>query len=77
MNSDLSMLALLSQDGELKNASLTYQALPKFMVPRQRGLTRTAAVGESILYRPRRLLGGGAAGRKFVAMAAIKGQGLK
>lgn len=58
-----------SQDG---GGSLAYQASPKFMAPRQRGLTRTAAVGESILYRARRLLGGGAAGTGLV-MAAIRG----
>lgn len=51
---------------------MAYQASPKFMAPRQRGLTRTAAVGESILYRARRLLGGGAAGTGLV-MAAIRG----
>lgn len=55
------------------SGSLTYQALPKFMAPRQRGLTRTAAVGESILYRARRLLGGGAAGAGLV-MTAIGGR---
>ena len=52
--------------------SLTYQALPKFMAPRQRGLTRTAAVGERILYRARRLLGGGAAGTGL-AIAVMRG----
>lgn len=44
------------------------------MVPRHRGLTRTAAVGESILYRARGVLGGAAAGRGLVAMVAIEGQ---
>jgi hypothetical protein len=41
----------------------TYQALPKFMAPRHRGLTLTAPVGESIRYRPKGLFGDGAIGK--------------
>lgn len=37
----------------------TNQALPKFALPRQSGLTLTAAVGESSLYRPSGDFGGG------------------
>ena len=36
----------VSIDEDLCSLSITYQALPKFMVPRQRGETRTAADGD-------------------------------
>lgn len=39
------------------------------MEPRHRGLTRTAAVGESILYRARALFGGGAVGKGLLMVS--------
>ena len=60
-----------SQTKGMYMRSLTYQALPKFMAPRQSGLTRTAAVGESSLYRARRLLGGGAGGNTDMVLVVL------
>ncbi len=49
-------------------AQMTHQALPKFIAPKQMGLTLTAAVGASSLWRPRRLGGSGAG---FKAMVGV------
>ena len=50
---------------------VSYQAFPKFIVPRQIGETHIEAVGDSKRYRPRGLLGGGAAGRAIVVSSRI------
>lgn len=41
---------------------MAYQALPKFIVPRHSGLTRREAVGDSMRYRAKGDLAGGAMG---------------
>lgn len=43
-------------------AKPSYQALPKFIVPKHKGLTLTDDVGDNSLYRARGLCGGGAMG---------------
>lgn len=49
-----------------------YHASPKFMDPRQRGLTRTEAVGDRSLYLAKGVLAGAAMGRAREAMVDVE-----
>ena len=61
--------------GQLKTGIQTYHLSPKFIPPKHRGLTRTAAVGDSNRCRPRPLLGSGGIVMKLMVMVVDSGEG--
>ena len=61
--------------GQLKTEIPTYHLSPKFIPPKHRGLTRTAAVGDSNRCRPRPLLGSGGIVMKLIVIVVDSGEG--